>query len=228
LDVLPTCRRCKERPVRARKLHLCEPCAAAAGVRAKELHRLAARRRRERALDQERERKRDAWRRIQADPARRARMLETRRLRYRLRAQREGRKVRPLRRPEDRDRAFLPGHALALAIDRLAEGSELPLVCELAGIQQRLVFAWRSYERDVSRADADAVMTALDLLWWEVWTEEAVRVPAIVVRTYVRQRKKGVLRRVRLRAVPYGDLGPDEAKLAEIGVLMTGEALVAA
>ena len=126
----------------------------------------------------------------------------------------------------------LPSAQLAAAIDRRASRSDLPAVCELAGVHERQVTRWRRQEQpDIPAAVADQVLVGLDLLWWDVWNENTVRKPAIVVRTYSRKQKVSHGQRKPFRqctrTIPYGDLGPDVATLDEIGRVFTGEALAA-
>ena len=234
LYALPRCRVCKREPVRALRKQLCVACKEASDVRKREA--TAARMRARYAADPKMFIRRavESAQRRKLDPVYRADQAEKRRLRYRLRQQAKGRYVRHVRprvAPPEAIKAWLPGRPLALAIDRLAEDADLGVICELAGIIDRLVTAWRRGERNVEMELADKALTRLDLLWWEVWSEETVRVPLFEVNVYAWQMKmargKRHRTRVRLRCVPYGDQGPDEQKLREIQGLMTGEAVAA-
>lgn len=74
----------------------------------------------------------------------------------------------------------LPGQPLGEAIERAArfvEGGFEPL-CELVGVAPRTVYAWKTGERSAELVNADGVLEALDLLWWEVWDPE--RYPEVV------------------------------------------------
>lgn len=65
----------------------------------------------------------------------------------------------------------LPGQPLGEAIERAArfvEGGLEPL-CELVGVAPRTVYAWKTGERSAELVNADGVLEALDLLWWDVW-----------------------------------------------------------
>lgn len=234
LYALPTCRVCKREPVRALRKQMCEKCKKASDERRRQAN---ARRAREAyAADPQKfvRRAMESSRRRKLDPAYRAEEAEKRRLSYRLRQQARGKQVRQIRSrvamPEA-VKAWLPGRPLAQAIDRLAEGVDLRTVCELAGIEERSVTAWRRGERNVEMDMADTVLTRLDLLWWDVWSEQSVRVPLFEVNVYAWQTKnsrgKRVRTRARVRYVPYGDLGPDRQKLHEVEALMTGEVVAA-
>lgn len=193
---------------------LCVECKRAADERKRESE---ARRARERYASDPQgfsRRSNELAQKRRTDPAYRALEAEKRRLRYRLRQQAKGKSVRHIRPrvalPET-VRAWLPGRPLARAIDRVAEGSDIRTVCDIAGIEERLVWAWRSGERNVELATADTVLTRLDLLWWEVWSPESVRVPLFEVTVYEWKTKnaRGKRRRTRTRHryVPYGDRG---------------------
>jgi hypothetical protein len=76
----------------------------------------------------------------------------------------------------------LPAKPLAAAMDAIAErlhrenGDDAPgiqIVCEKTGVQPRLLLRWRIGEiAKVQFEVADRALTALDLLWWEVWDED--------------------------------------------------------
>lgn len=234
LLTLPPCRVCKREPVRALRMRLCAECKEKSVERKRQA---SARNARERyAADPQKfvRRATESARRRKLDPAYRAEYAEKRRLRYRLRQQAKGRQIRQVRprgAPPQAIKAWLPGRPLAQVIDGLAEDVGLCTVCEVAGIEERSVTAWRRGERSVSMEVADTVLTRLDLLWWEVWSEGSVRVPLFEVNVFAWQMKslrgRRVRTRVRLRCVPYGDLGPDEQKLREVEGLMTGEVAAA-
>lgn len=222
----PVCQRCQVQPVRAKFKRLCAACVSEAAV---EYRRRERERGRKRARD--RELTRAYRRRLKQDPARHAHDLESQRLRHRLRALREGRQPRVIAVPVER-RVWVPGQPLAAALDRLALESDLEAVCELAGVSCRQVTRWRRGEQGVSTNDADLVLTGVHLLWWDVWNEDSVRTPLFEVCVYTWQIKTmrngtSAARRVRVRVAPYGDAGPDAARLAEIAALMSGEAVAA-
>lgn len=136
----------------------------------------------------------------------------------------------------------LPSAPLADAIMRIAErehkrrafaGStaandyRLTAICEQAEVPVRRVSSWRRGETNVSWGTADTVLTRLGLFWWEIWTEETVRVPLFEVRVYAHQWKtchgKRRYQRIRTASVPYGDQGPDRETLRYVEHVMTGE-----
>lgn len=130
----------------------------------------------------------------------------------------------------------VPSLALGLAVDALIARKArwfdpyytYQALCERAKIQERVLYGWPRGERPEIGLDmADRVLMHAGLFWWEVWTEETVRVPLLVVTTYAPQTKhiRGGGRkrfRVKVRTIGYGDAGPDHARLAEIHSLMVG------
>lgn len=245
---LPSCRRCGERPVRRRYAQLCAVCAEESLVNRRARHRESYYRQRAKDPDGWREKNREKARKRHADPDKRARDLERRRLMRYLKAHREGRTVRRISPVAERPQASLPGAPLAAAIDRLARseasvrnpfatwdkaesGGYFVIVCERAGVSERRVTGWRTGESNAWISTVDEVLTRLGLFWWEVWTEETVRRPFFVVHTYAwkwkKQRNKLNFYRVRVRSVPYGDAGPDLDELSRIESLMVGEAVAA-
>ncbi len=137
---------------------------------------------------------------------------------------------------------MLPGRQLAAAIERalrrvmrpnpwgyasagdISDGRARAFYGSL-GVSPRLVDSWSEGVRRVALSRADHVLLTLDLLWFDVWNEETVRLPIIEVRTYKRQRLKPNGRRYREpgRTVGYGDRGPDHRMLAAIEAAWTGE-----
>jgi hypothetical protein len=132
----------------------------------------------------------------------------------------------------------VPARPLADALERIvARESRSPHInqdharhalCMRIGYTERHLWAWTHGERPgVNLETVDKVLTYSDLLWWEVWNEDTVRVPVLVVTVHGPQRKlqRGRRRvyRVKTRTIPYGDRGPDRAKLREIEALMTGK-----
>lgn len=227
------CLQCKTAPVRASGKRLCAACHEAGLQRARDAERERGRKRRDDDAyrEQARERSRASKLRMNQDPVWKARSLETQRMQYRLRAQREGREVRAIRSAHDA-KSWLPGRPLVAAIDRRALSSDLAAVCELTGKTERQIYRWRTGETNVSLVDADDVLTALDLLWWEVWSEATVRIPFFTASVYVNRMKMTKagdrpIRRVLYRSTPYGDAGPDLGKLQMISALMAGEAVAA-
>lgn len=126
----------------------------------------------------------------------------------------------------------LPGQPLAAMFDRLAEKSSLDLVCQRAGTHVRQVNRWRHGDQPASLEDADRALTGLNALWFDVYNEETVREPLFVVHVFAHQMKKvGRVRRayrVRVRSIPYGDIGTDFAALNQIERLFAGERAAAA
>ena len=232
-DAGPICRNCRQNPVRRPLANLCEPCAIGAAERRRVRHRESERRRRSRDTEAERERARERARKRAADPIKHAHDLETRRMRYRINAAREGREQRPQRHlVVASTQETLPSAPLVAVIDRAAARTDIPTVCDLLGLHERQASRWRRGEQPAIPFDvADQVMTTMDVLWWEVWNEDTVRKPVLVVRLYQRKTKlshgRHVSFRVCTRTIPYGDQGPDRATLAEIDRMMSGEAVAA-
>lgn len=131
--------------------------------------------------------------RVRADPARRARYLETQRIAHRLRMERkrgvsvtEMRPYEPAAQPSyAKARLRLPAAPLAAALERIVakEGagqvdndpgaSARVAVCARAGIHERQLFAWRTGEaRQVHIDTADRVLVGLELNWFDVWDGE--------------------------------------------------------
>ena len=126
---------------------------------------------------------------LKADPERYAVHLENCRIAYRLRQERDkGRSLDDIRQqrahhplPAD-DFGRLPALPLALALESYARRGAIPEenACELAGIDPRNLFAWRTGERELVLFDvADRVLTRLGLSWWDVWDENDPAVRAV-------------------------------------------------
>ncbi len=150
---------------------------------------------------------------------------------------------------QDNEREALPSAPLAAFIDALAAREHADLgrgmdtdvqalavarICERAGISDRLLRAWRLGERPtVPLERADAVLVGLDVLWWEVWTEETVRRPLIVTVRYRRVRRTlrdgtpASYREVSERRT-YGDGGPDMDALEAVRRAWEGDTEAAA
>jgi hypothetical protein len=239
-----SCSTCSEHPVRGPGKRLCVDC-----------HRESVVRHRQRATERARERERERVRREGRKPRKysersRTARLEGRRIAHRLRAERKGRIVTGAHRVhEDRSKGVtLPGQPLASAMrayeerqrrgnsnlfapDLGADTGELGAVYERVGVAERVARRW-ARGLGVSLSAADLVLTRLGLAWWEVWSEETVRLPIFVVGVYgprITKRRNGTRRIVRERArlIPYGDLGPDQEELRRIEALMTGEEMAA-
>lgn len=100
---------------------------------------------------------------------------------------------------------------------------QIGVVCERVGVHDRRLRAWRVGESPgVSLLKADEVLTALGRFWWEVWTEETVRLPLLEAVSYSFEVKGGKVRRVRRRARRYGDAGPDLETLEAVRRLWEG------
>jgi hypothetical protein len=102
-------------------------------------------------------------------------------------------------------------------------------VCAWLGIQPRSLLAWRVGQREgVQFEIVDQILTEAGVGWWEVFTEETCRVPALVVRHYsfrsMRADRRGRPLELRGRDV-CGDLGPDwdAIRLAEFA--FTGQGM---
>lgn len=227
----PTCRMCPS-PPRAPGKALCETCFAISKERGLWRRKKHNRKRREENAERVREEYREHNRRRYADPATRERDLELRRMRYRRKQAEMGRTIRGADRPVAGTPFELPARPLARAFAVLAERSDLGTVCDLASVAERAVSRWRTGGVETVDSDeADAILTALDLLWWEVWNEDTTRRPLFVVHDYVHSMKttNGVrkMRRVKHHRWHYGDEGPDLEALAEIAARMTGTAVAA-
>jgi hypothetical protein len=175
-------------------------------------------------------------------PEQRRRQAEAARMQHWLRATSEGRQPRRVINGTDvgrrADLPRFPGRPLAVAIDHIRAGVEIygtrmtdetdrfmVSFFERIGVSERAVTAWRTGERHASWDAADKVLVALDLQWWDVWNEDTVRTPAVVVRERIPHRKKGCVYWETRRLIPYGDLGPDEAELRRIAHDFAGEPL---
>jgi hypothetical protein len=179
--------------------------------------------------------------RVNADPERRQRFLETRRMAHALRKEREFGK--PLRLVDlgvgeiQHGGPTLPGLPLAAAVERMvrravmAENGPGPVedrersgwgdeTCRQLGISPRAFFRWRR-GLNVELGPADAVLTRSGLNWWDVWNEDTVRRPVLTVVVAKRSRKKktGRLYWETTHRLPYGDQGPDFEVLARVAAV---------
>lgn len=245
--VLPACQRCHENPVRRKLAKLCQRCEDERVVKQRARWRAKANAERVRDPERVRARKRAYHAKAKADPVKHAASLERKRLNYQLRRRRKGLPVRTLHVVQSEPQQTLPPFQLAAAIRAIArresignpfavgceqdsDGS-LTLVCERAGVPMRRVSGWERGENSPRWSTADQVLTRLGLFWWEVWTEESVRLPALTVCTY-RTRPKLLrgerkLHRMKVGIKQYGDLGPDFETLRRVEALMSGEAVAA-
>lgn len=140
-------------------------------------------------------------------------------------------------RNDDERHERLPSAPLVAMIDRIATAETIgydadvvvDVIRDRAGIHSRVLSGWRTGERpDVPFEQADAVLIALDVLWWEVFDEDTVRKPLITATRYVWRTKKlkdGTTGRYPLRngTRRYGDDGPDLEALAQIQRAFEGD-----
>jgi hypothetical protein len=99
-------------------------------------------------------------------------------------------------------------------------------ICAWLGIQPRSLLAWRVGQRERIQFEiVDQILTRSGAGWWEVFTAETCRVPALVVRHYGHRSGKGRrgTRTLELRGRDVlGDLGPDHAAVALAERAFTG------
>jgi hypothetical protein len=154
------------------------------------LKRESARRSRARDPERIKANQRASRARVKTDPERLRKLRESRRIAYRLRAEREGRQVRTKHAERDRDEIELnmrrlPAGPLAEAVQhhvaRLQRdhGNDglwsREAILERLGTTERTVFAWLRGERDTVNWDtADTILTRCDLLALDVWDDPAV------------------------------------------------------
>jgi hypothetical protein len=85
-------------------------------------------------------------------------------------------------------------------------------VCAWLGIHPRSLHAWRVGQRErIHFETVDQILTRAGVGWWEVYTEDTCRVPALVVRHYgfrCMRGRRGKPLELRGRDA-CGDLGPD-------------------
>jgi hypothetical protein len=124
----------------------------------------------------------------------------------------------------------VPSWPLVRALERAANEEEsATAVCRRIGISERLYRDWRNRAGSgvCDFNSADKVLQALDLLWWEVYTEDTLRRYAITVGVYSRKAVGTIKRRrrawFRMRATVAVDLGPDLETLAMVRYAFTGE-----
>lgn len=187
---------------------------------------------------------------VRADPERHARHLESTRIAYRLRREREtGGSVDDVRsisarHAAEESRTRVPVAPLVMLIDDIAARAALDrgaiydpravdaalgTVCARADLNDRVLYRWRVGEDPtVALERAEVVIEALDAFWWEVWTAETVRRPLFVAASYRWRDKRlpsGKMGRYRerTRTVVYGDQGPDLFELERIRRAFEGE-----
>jgi hypothetical protein len=99
-------------------------------------------------------------------------------------------------------------------------------VCAWLGISARSLHAWRAGQRELIHFDiVDLILTRAGVGWWEVFTVESCRVPALVVRHYDHRSTKGRrgVKSLELRGRDVlGDLGPDLVAVALAERAFTG------
>lgn len=215
--------------------------------RAQRLARDAERQRRRARTPEGREAMREAraraYARVAEDEKRLAARREAARIRHRLRAEREGREVAAsvVQAPVTRGER-IPSRPLVVMLDRLADRArrhDLVLdvtesighrVREQLGLSDRVEYALRAGARwTVDLALADQLVTRADLLWFDVFDEDTLRL-GLEVRRYVMREKRlpsGARRmyRERVGTVLVGDWGPDLRALRLVEALFTGEGL---
>ncbi len=175
---------------------------------------------------------RKAWLRVKNDPVLHERRKRLKREAAAARALAEGRTPKPLLAvvPEEIRAARVPARQLATACDeyvarevRLGNEDALGRLFAHMTVEagQRALYAWRSGERvSVSLDEADAVLVALGLLWWDVWNEDTVRLWEY---TFVRKRwSRSRKRWERTRSWTVGDRGPDLEELERVRVAFEG------
>lgn len=151
-----------------------------------EKRRAASRASRRRHRDKRNREAREYKNAVKADPERHARYLETRRIAYRLKAEREGRSVvsTPKARMATSGPSYLPSEPLAGLIDRaIARRAEIAsvlddptatgvnAVCEDFGVSSRNYRRWRSRSQPHVRVGtAEAVLLAADVEWSEIYS----------------------------------------------------------
>jgi hypothetical protein len=144
-----------------------------------------------------------------------------------------------LRNDDDR-RDRVPAQPLGEAVERVRrrqvpeaglEGEGLhEAFYERLGVPERIVYRWRRGESTtVSLDQADRVLIALDLLWWDVYDESTVRRPLIEAHVVGFRRRAayrgGPVRPYRERRGTrrYGDAGPDLEALERVRRAFEGD-----
>lgn len=207
-----------------RKLRACVGCG--------ELHEFAKHQRtcdacKRASRERERVRKREDSAQRRQNPETRERWLAAQK---KSRQRAASRAARERARAINRNRTLhrVPARAIALAIRRAVEREERAgtpaaqgAVLERMGISNRRFWAWEfGQAEDCSFSSADQVLTALGLHWWDVWTEDTVRIPLITVarwRRVQRKRPGNVTQGWEVQSRRYyGDAGPDHQRLAAI------------
>jgi hypothetical protein len=143
----------------------------------KDTERQRVQRRKYRARDPEKARaqRRSYMDRVKANPQRHARFLEGRRIEYRLRAERLGRTVVALAGAKMAQDSLgqLPIEPLRPILRvEIARRESLEQFAADIGVASRTVKRWLVESDDIQFGSADHVLTALDRMWWEVWTED--------------------------------------------------------
>ena len=185
-----TCRTCGVNPITTPRAKQCDTCRALAPQRKREYVRAYKARKRaedptyaDRVREWERRSRQKAAARRKRDKQAADRLRERRRLSYRLRRERrDGIHVDKIRytparsMPQSRSRVLLPVAPLLGAIEARAEREGEPaftFATRSVGVEERQWTRWKSGEsRSVLASDADRVLIALDLLWFDVWAPE--------------------------------------------------------
>lgn len=170
------CKDCKRARVAAYKAAVLADPRRASEFRARAQ---ASRERWEAAHPAEAQKMRTDWeRKMRSNRAYRLQRNESQRMAYRLRAEREGREVAPVKEVPGRALRSLPAAPLAAFIEAQAakhgelNGHAHEMVCEQLGVTDRDFRAWRSGERPtVTFQLVDRVLQRTDALWFDVFDE---------------------------------------------------------
>lgn len=215
------CERCHEKPKRYRLAKLCEVCKHEAVSHHYEKRRGYYRERYAAGLVKPRRRRSTKQ------------LREIKRMSNRLRAMQGGREILPVVESDPTHGTSLPGGPLAAVVYAAAERnsithSRVGVLCERIGVFQRDVARWKTGESDATLRQVDLVLTRLGVMWWDVWTEETVRIPRIEARVYRWRMIRSKRRLYCVRKCRYGDAGPDRKQLARIAGVLDGEEALAA
>lgn len=118
-----------------------------------------------------------AKRRMWANARRRARTLENQRIAYRLKREREGKPVTGLHSTAAMASDHLPklpAQPLGdLLYDVASQNGGIKGLCDELGLNERTAQRWHHGQASTVQFDqADKVLTALSLMWFEVWPED--------------------------------------------------------
>ena len=131
------------------------------------------------------------------------------------------------------NRNCLPGRPLAQAISRMAAAGDdrdelIGALLDRADVDPRDLYRWQVGEGNPTLATVDRVLTRLGLMWWDVWNEDTVREPVLIVRSYRWRMFRCERRMYCLRKKQYGDLGTDFWALRRVTDLLADDLPVAA